>query len=41
MNWIVSNQRQIAAMEKQIDQLAYESCGLTEKEIRVVKGGEG
>jgi len=35
-----SIQRQIAATDKQIDQIAYESYGLTEEEIRIVEGGE-
>ncbi|MCX6600996.1 MAG: Eco57I restriction-modification methylase domain-containing protein, partial [bacterium] len=33
--------RQIAATDKQIDQLVYELYGLTEEEIRIVEGTEG
>ncbi len=33
-----STQRQIAATDKAIDALAYESYGLTEEEIRIVEG---
>ena len=32
-------QRQIDATDKQIDNLVYELYGLTEEEIRIVKGG--
>jgi len=32
--------RQIAATDKQIDQLVYGLYGLTEEEIRIVEGGE-
>ena len=35
-----SIQRQIAASDKQIDQLVYELYGLTEDEIRIVEGGQ-
>jgi RNA polymerase-binding transcription factor DksA len=31
--------RQVAATDKQIDQLVYELCGLTDEEIGTVKGG--
>jgi hypothetical protein len=34
-----SIERQIAATDKQIDQLVYELYGLTEKEIKIVEGG--
>ena len=34
-----SIKRQIAATDKQIDQLVYELHGLTEEEIRIVEGG--
>jgi hypothetical protein len=33
-----SLQRQIAATDKQIDQLVYELYGLTEEEVRIVEG---
>jgi hypothetical protein len=32
--------RQIAATDRQIDQLVYELYGLMEKEIGIVEGGE-
>ena len=32
--------RQIAATDKQIDQLVYELYGLTEDEIMIVEGGQ-
>jgi len=32
-------QLQIEATDKQIDQLAYELCGLNEEEIKIVEGG--
>ncbi len=32
-------ERQIAATDKQIDQLVYELYGLTGEEIRIVEGG--
>jgi len=32
-------ERQIAATDKQIDQLVFELYGLTEEEIRIVEGG--
>jgi hypothetical protein len=32
-------ERQIAATDKQIDQLVYELYGLTEDEIKIVEGG--
>jgi hypothetical protein len=32
-------QRQVAATDKQIDQLVYELYGLTDKEIRIVEEG--
>jgi hypothetical protein len=31
-------ERQIAAIDRQIDQLMYELCGLAEEEIRIVEG---
>ena len=34
-----SIQRQIAATDKQIDELVYDLYGLTEDEIRIVEGG--
>jgi hypothetical protein len=34
-------ERQIAATDKQIDQLVYELCGLTEEGIRTVEGERG
>jgi hypothetical protein len=33
-----ATERQIAATDKQIDQLVYELYGLTEEEIRIVEG---
>lgn len=33
-------ERQIAATDKSIDALVYQLYGLTEKEIRIVKGGQ-
>jgi len=35
-----SIQRQIAATDKQIDQLVYELHGLTEEKTRIVEGGQ-
>jgi hypothetical protein len=35
-----SLQRQIAATDRQIDQLVYELYGLTEEEIRIVEEGQ-
>ena len=32
-------QRQIDATDKQIDNLVYELCGLTQEEIKIVEGG--
>jgi len=32
-----SIQRQVAATDKQIDQLVHELCGLTEEEVRIVE----
>lgn len=34
----IAGERQIAAKDKQIDQLVYGLCGLTEDEIRIVEG---
>jgi len=34
-----SLQRQIDAVDQQIDQLVYELYGLTDEEIRIVEGG--
>jgi len=33
-------ERRIAVTDKQIDQLVYELYGLSEKEIRIVEGGD-